>query len=219
VVPKFGSSHWSRLCGTTTCRPRRAGSALPSKQNTTLIPAKTPAKLLVKSSCQIFIVKSLRFRYDVHAGWSSLVARWAHNPRKCLPALSPHQLSFTVFSGFPSCFSQSVRQLLHESDHVRLEVTLARPSQLSNAQSPCSPCPARAGLIGEPHPELRRGAISCGNQDQNTVRSCHKKNSGAAIVCLSLSSAKPRQRPQPGRIHPIPELITDQLENSQSGES
>jgi hypothetical protein len=165
------------------------------------------------------IANSPAFGFASIAGWSSLVARWAHNPRKYLPALSPHQLSFTVFSGFPSCFSQSVRKLLHESDHVRLEVTLARPSQLSNAESPYSLWPGRASLNGEPHPELRRKAISCGDQHQNTVGSCHQENSGAAIVRLSLGSAKPRQRLQPGRIHPIPELITVQLGNSQSRES
>jgi len=159
-------------------------------------PAKTP------------IVKSPGFRCDVLAGWSSLVARWAHNPLKYLPALSPHQLSFTVFSGFPSCFSQSVRKLLHESDHVRLEVTLARPSQLSNAQSLRSRCPEKTSLIGEPYTKLRRGAISCGNQHQNPLRSCHKKNSSASEVCLSLSSANSKQwgrSPQPPRNQKSPE--------------
>jgi len=182
-------------------------------------PSLFPSKLHIKIQCQNSIVKLLGFGYDVWAGWSSLVARWAHNPRKFWPALFPHQLSSTVFSDFPSCFGQSVRKLLHESDHVRLEVTLARPSQSSNAQSPCSLCPERTSLIGDPHPALRRGAISCSNRDQNTDRSCHKKNSGAAIVCLSLSPAKRKQRPQPGRIYTVPESITDQLEQSQSGES
>ena len=161
-----------------------------------------------RSSHENSLVKSPRFRYDVFAGWSSLVARWAHNPSKYLPALSPHQLSFTVFSGFPSCFSQSVRKLLHESDHVRLEVTLARPSQLSNAQSLRSRCPEKTSLIGEPYTKLRRGAISCGNQHQNPLRSCHKKNSSASEVCLSLSSANSKQwgrSPQPPRNQKSPE--------------
>ncbi len=34
-----------------------------------------------RCSHENFIVKSSRFRYDVFAGWSSLVARWAHNPK------------------------------------------------------------------------------------------------------------------------------------------
>jgi hypothetical protein len=95
------------------------------------------------------IAKSPGFRYDVYAGWSSLVARWAHNPSNFCTALSPHTLSFTVFSRLLPCFAHSVRQLLHKSGRVKLKVALARPSQFPSAQSlnnrfPEQPSPLRS---------------------------------------------------------------------------
>src|SRR5208337_1213666 len=50
----------------------------PKKQNVSTCQAPAHTK---RCSHENFIVKSSRFRYDVFAGWSSLVARWAHNPK------------------------------------------------------------------------------------------------------------------------------------------
>jgi hypothetical protein len=57
----------------STCPSFRAHEAVTGRVVSVKTPAKTPR--------ENFIAKSPGFRYDVCAGWSSLVARWAHNPK------------------------------------------------------------------------------------------------------------------------------------------
>jgi hypothetical protein len=82
--------------------------------------------------------------------------------------------------------------------------------------------PEKAGVGGSTPSRGTTTSTTYSEQEQNPVTSCHKTNSGAAEVCLSLSSVNSKhwgQNPQPPRSQISPDTDSSEGEESKGGGS
>ncbi len=118
------------------------------------MPARGPTK--------IRIVRSAYLRYDVNAGWSSLVARWAHNPKVAGSNPAPATTgSFRRREMSPTSF-EACRGNTHR---CRLAVPIPTSEVLSHSRSSLNSLPASrsksacsprlVGLASQPIEEMR----------------------------------------------------------------